>query len=121
MSLIVVPDSCPRGWFYLWNYRGALPAFTNRVLRERPAKWDWGVSPPTQQDKLEGLTDALARLAKKFATVLAEKLEADIPPIAEFDAPEGPQGGMVACRKTGPRSPCNRLVIIVVALCNRTL
>ena len=43
--------------------------------------------------------------AEEFATVLAEKLEADIPPIAEFDAPEDPQGGMVACRKVGPRSP----------------
>ena len=43
-----------RGWFYLRNYRGALPAFTNRVLRERPPKWDWGVSPPSQQAKLEG-------------------------------------------------------------------
>ena len=42
---------------------------------------------------------------EEFATVLAEKLEADIPPIAEFDAPEGPRGGMVACRKVGPRSP----------------
>ena len=41
-----------RGWFYLRNYRGALPVFTNRVLRERPAKWDWGVSPQAQQDKL---------------------------------------------------------------------
>ena len=28
-----------------------------------------------------------------FATVLAGKLEADIPPIAEFDAVEDPQGG----------------------------
>ena len=28
-----------------------------------------------------------------FATVLAAKLEADIPPIAEFDAAEDPQGG----------------------------
>ena len=60
-----------RGWFYLWNYSGALPAFTNRVLRERPPKWDWGVSPPAQQAKLEGLTDALARLAKKGLTAAA--------------------------------------------------
>ena len=59
--------------------------------------------------------------AEEFATVLAEKLEVDIPPIAEFDAPEGPQGGMVACRKIGPRSPCNRLVFIVIILCNRIL
>ena len=31
--------------------------------------------------------------AEEFATVLAEKLEADIPPIAEFDATDYPQGG----------------------------
>ena len=60
-----------RGWFYLRNYRGALPAFTNRVLRERPAKWDWGVSPPAQQDKLEVLTNALAHLARKGLTAAA--------------------------------------------------
>jgi len=29
---------------------------------------------------------------EKFATVLAKKLEDDIPPIAEFDAVEDPQG-----------------------------
>ena len=33
-----------------------------------------------------------------FATVLAAKLEADIPPIAELDAVEDPQGGMITCR-----------------------
>ena len=27
-----------RGWFYLRNFSGALPAFTNKVLRERPSK-----------------------------------------------------------------------------------
>ena len=45
-----------RGWFYLRNYSGVLPAFTNRVLRERPPKWDWGVSPPVHQAKLGVLT-----------------------------------------------------------------
>ena len=54
-----------RGWFYLRNYSGMLPAFTNRVLRERPPKWDWGVSPPAHQARLGVLTDALAHLAKK--------------------------------------------------------
>ena len=67
------------------------------------------------------IMDEADATAEEFATVLAEKLEADIPPIAEFDTPEGPQGGMVACRKTGPRSPCNRLVFIEITLCNRTL
>ena len=57
-------------------------------------------------DAALAIMDEADAAAEEFATVLAEKLEADIPPIAEFDAPEGPQGGMVACRKTGPRSPC---------------
>ena len=41
-----------------------------------------------------------------LATVLAGKLEADIPPIAEFDVVEDPQGGMITCRKFGPRNLC---------------
>ena len=49
-----------------------------------------------------------------FATVLAGKLEADISPIAEFDAVEDLQGGMINCRKSGPRSPCNKLVLVVI-------
>jgi len=60
-----------RGWFYLRNHKGALPEFTNKVLRERPPKWDWGVSPPAQQARLEVLTDALARLARKGLTAAA--------------------------------------------------
>ena len=39
------------------------------------------------------IMDEVDAAAEEFATVLAEKLEADIPPIAEFDAPEDPQGG----------------------------
>ena len=60
-----------RGWFYLRNHKGALPEFTNKVLRERPPKWDWGVSPPAQQARLEDLTDTLARLARKGLTAAA--------------------------------------------------
>ena len=41
-----------RGWFYLHNFGNRLPAFTNKVLRERPEKWGWGVSPPSKQAKL---------------------------------------------------------------------
>ena len=51
-----------RGWFYLRNFDNQLPAFTNKVLRERPEKWDWGVSPPPHQARLEVLTDALRHL-----------------------------------------------------------
>jgi len=31
-----------RGWFYLRNDDQRLPAFTNKVLRKRPEKWNWG-------------------------------------------------------------------------------
>ena len=57
-------------------------------------------------DAASAIMDEADAAAEEFATVLAEKLEADIPPIAEFDAPEDPQGGVIACRIVGPRSPC---------------
>ena len=60
-----------RGWFYLRNFGNKLPAFTNKVLRERPAKWDWGVSPPAHQARLEVLTEALVHLAMKGLTAAA--------------------------------------------------
>ena len=64
------------------------------------------VSDDADADAASVIMDEAAAAAEEFATVLAEKLEADIPPITEFDATEDPQGGMVACRKTGSRSPC---------------
>ena len=60
-----------RGWFYLRNFGNRLPAFTNKVLRERPEKWDWGVSPPPHQARLEVLTDALRHLARRGLTAAA--------------------------------------------------
>ena len=35
-----------RGWVYLRNEDERLPAFTDKVLWEKPDKWGWGVSPP---------------------------------------------------------------------------
>ena len=60
-----------RGWFYLRNFGNRLPAFTNKVLRERPEKWDWGVSPPAHQARLEVLTDTLRHLARRGLTAAA--------------------------------------------------
>ena len=54
-----------RGWFYLRNFGNRLPAFTNKVLRERLEKWGWVVSPQSKRAKLEVLTNALQRLARK--------------------------------------------------------
>ena len=60
-----------RGWFYLRNNANRLPAFTNKVLRERPEKWNWGVSPPPHQARLDVLTNALQRRARKGLTAAA--------------------------------------------------
>jgi hypothetical protein len=60
-----------RGWFYLRNFGNRLPAFTNKVLRERPAKWDWGVSSPAHQARLEVLAEVLVHLARKGFTAAA--------------------------------------------------
>ena len=38
------------------------------MLRERPEKWDWGVSPPAHYARLEVLTEALRHLARKGLT-----------------------------------------------------
>ena len=57
-----------RGWFYLRNFGNRLPAFTNKVLRERPEKWDWGVSPPPHQARIEVFTNALRHLARRGLT-----------------------------------------------------
>src|SRR4029079_632276 len=43
-------------------------------------------------DAASAIMDDADAAAEEFATVLAGKLEADIPPIAEFDAAEDPQG-----------------------------
>jgi len=60
-----------RGWFYLRNFGNRLPAFTNKVVQERPEKWDWGVSPPAHQARLQVLTEALRHLARKGLTASA--------------------------------------------------
>ena len=59
-----------------------------------PSPWPRHVVPDdADADAALAIMDDADAAAEEFATVLAEKLEADIPPIAEFDAPEDPQGG----------------------------
>ena len=60
-----------RGWFYLRNFGNRLPAFTNKVLRERLEKGNWGVSPPPHQARLEVLTNTLRHLARRGLTAAA--------------------------------------------------
>ena len=46
-------------------------------------------------DAASAIMDDADAAAEEFGTALAEKLEADIPPIAEFDAVADPQRGDV--------------------------
>ena len=57
-----------RGWFYLRNDDGRLPAYTGKVLLEKPDAWSYGVWPPERQARLEVYTDTLQRLAGKGLT-----------------------------------------------------
>jgi hypothetical protein len=53
-----------RGWFYLRNDNERLPAFTDKVLREKPDSWGWGVV-HERQARLEVFIDTLQHLVKK--------------------------------------------------------
>ena len=71
-----------------------------------------------EADAASAIMDDADAAAEEFATALAGKLEADIPPIAEFDVVADPQRGMITCRKTGPRSPCNESILVVIVFMN---
>ena len=55
-------------------------------------------------DAASAIMDDADAAAEEFAVVLAEKLEADIPPIAEFDAVADPQRGDDPVGKLGLRA-----------------
>ena len=54
-----------KAWFYLLNDDERLPAYTGKILTERPESWGYGVSPPERQAKLKVHTDALRHLTGK--------------------------------------------------------
>ena len=57
-------------------------------------------------DTTSAIMDDADTTVEEFATALTKKLEADIPPITDFDAVEDPQRGRITYRESGPRSPC---------------
>ena len=56
-------------------------------------------------DTALAIMDDADAAVEEFSAALAKKLEAGIPPIADFDAVEDPQRGRITCRESGPRSP----------------
>ena len=105
--------------FRLGVLRALAVASTHYLMDLQRVSSGYVVPDDANADAASAIMDDADAAAEEFATVLAGKLEADIPPIAEFNTAEDPQGGMVACRKSGPRSPCNRLAFVVNLLCNR--
>jgi len=88
--------------FRLGVLRALAVASTHYLMDLQKVSSGYVVPDDADADAASAIMDEADAAAEEFATVLAEKLEADIPPIAEFDAPEDPQGGMVACRTVGP-------------------
>ena len=94
------------------------------MLRERPEKWNWGVSPPPHQARLEVLTDALRHLARKgltAAAVIANFHQQRVIPLTErslpiFDLiPEAPSVGSRTSYVLLPRDVAARRARNVVA------
>ena len=48
-----------KAWFYLHKDDGQLPAYTGKILTERPESWAHGVSSAERQAKLKVYADAL--------------------------------------------------------------
>ena len=79
--------------FRLGVLRALAVASTHYLMDLQRVSSGYVVPDDADADAASVIMDEADAAAEEFATVLAEKLEADIPPIAEFDAPEGPRGG----------------------------
>ena len=102
--------------FRLGIQRALAVASTHYLMDLKTVSSGYIVPTDTSPDAASAIMNDADAAIEEFATVLAGKLEADIPPIAEFDAVEDPQGGRITCRKSGPRSPCNESVLVVIVL-----
>ena len=60
-----------KAWFYLRNDDGRHPAYTGKILMDKPDVWGYGVSPPECQAKLTVFTKALQCLVRKGLTAAA--------------------------------------------------
>ena len=79
-----------KGTFRLGVLRALAVASTHYLMDLRRVSSGHVVPDDADADAASAIMDEADTVAEEFATVLAEKLEADIPPIAEFNAPEGP-------------------------------
>ena len=79
--------------FHLGVLRALAVASTNYIMDLQRVSSGYIVPDDADADAVSAIMDEADAAAEEFTTILAEKLEADIPPIAEFDVTEDPQGG----------------------------
>ena len=79
--------------FRLGVLRALAVASTHYIMDLQRVSSGYVVPNDADADAASAIMDDADAAAEEFATVLAGKLEADIPPIAEFDAAEDPQRG----------------------------
>jgi len=79
--------------FHIGVLRALAVASTHYLMDLQRVSSGYVVPDDADADAASAIMDDADAAAEEFATVLAGKLEADIPPIAEFDATEDPQGG----------------------------
>ena len=87
--------------FRLGVLRAFAVASTHYLLDLKTVSSGYVVPTDASPDTASAIMDDADAALEEFATVLAGKLEADIPPIAKFG-----REGMATCRESGPRSPC---------------
>ena len=79
--------------FRLGVLRALVVASTHYIMDLQRVSSGYVVPNDADTDAASAIMDDTDTAVKEFATVLAGKLEADIPPIAEFDAAADPQRG----------------------------
>ena len=79
--------------FRLGVLRALAVASTHYIMDLQRVSSGYVIPTDADADAASTIMDDAAAAAEEFATVLAAKLEADIPAIAEFDAAEDPQRG----------------------------
>ena len=79
--------------FRLGVLRALAVASTHYLMDLQRVSSGYMVPDDADADAASAIMDDADAAAEEFAVVLAEKLEADIPPIAEFDAVADPQRG----------------------------
>ena len=79
--------------FRLGVLRALAVASTHYLMDLKRVSSGYFVPDDADADAASAIMDEADAAAEEFVAVLAEKLEADIPTIAEFDAVADPQGG----------------------------